>query len=261
MPCIITLILNTFDNSFSSPLPKAKAIKRWSSCRSDPHWADTAVLSLIDDVFSAIHHCPVVVLATARPALLDQWTPRHGRHNSLTLHLDPLGRDATGELLEHLVGAPVPDAVASALFERSGGNPFFLEELVSLLDGEAVAEPGRAAALPDTLRALVAARLDDLTADQRAVLQDASVIGQRGPMMGLREMGRQSIRASTSTPPSPPSWPTRSWSSTASCGRSAPISSGVWRTRPSPRQSGPSATWATGIRAYRSEMGRELHTQ
>jgi class 3 adenylate cyclase/tetratricopeptide (TPR) repeat protein len=158
---------------------------------SDLHWADTAVLSLIDDVFSAIHHCPVVVLATARPALLDQWTPRHGRHNSLTLHLDPLGRDATGELLEHLVGAPVPDAVASALFERSGGNPFFLEELVSLLDGEAVAEPGRVAALPDTLRGLVAARLDNLTADQRAVLQDASVIGQRGPMMGLREMGRQ----------------------------------------------------------------------
>lgn len=158
---------------------------------SDLHWADPAVLSLIDDVFSAIHHCPVVVLATARPALLDQWTPRHGRHNSLTLHLDPLGRAASDELLEHLVGAPVPDAVASALYERSGGNPFFLEELVSLLDGEAVAEPGRVAALPDTLRGLVAARLDDLAPDLRAVLQDASVIGQRGPMVGLREMGRQ----------------------------------------------------------------------
>ncbi|HWJ63863.1 MAG TPA: adenylate/guanylate cyclase domain-containing protein [Acidimicrobiales bacterium] len=158
---------------------------------SDLHWADTAVLSLIDDVFSAIHHCPVVVLATARPALLDQWTPRHGRHNALTLHLDPLGREATGELLEHLVGAPVPDPVAAALFERSGGNPFFVEELVSLLDGEAMAEPGRVATLPDTLRGLVAARLDDLTPAQRGVLQDASVIGQRGPMMGLREMGRQ----------------------------------------------------------------------
>jgi predicted ATPase len=158
---------------------------------SDLHWADSAVLSLIDDVFSAIHHCPVVVLATARPALLDQWTPRHGRHNALTLHLDPLGREATAELLEHLVGAPVPDAVSAALFERSGGNPFFLEELVSLLDGEAVAEPGRVAALPDTLRGLVAARLDDLAPAQRGVLQDASVIGQRGPMLGLREMGRQ----------------------------------------------------------------------
>lgn len=158
---------------------------------SDLHWADSAVLSLIDDVFSAIHHCPVVVLATARPALLDEWTPRHGRHNSMTLHLDPLDREASGDLLEQLVGAPVPGPVADALFERSGGNPFFLEELVSLLDGEAVAEPGRVAALPDTLRGLVAARLDDLNPSLRAVLQDAAVIGQRGPMLGLQEMGRQ----------------------------------------------------------------------
>lgn len=162
---------------------------------SDLHWADPAVLSLIDDVFGAIHHRPVVVLATARPALLDQWTPRHGRHNSLTFHLDPLGREAASELLDHLVGAPVPAAMAEALFERSGGNPFVLEELVSLLDGEAAAEPGRVAALPDTLRGLVAARLDDLNPGVRAVLQDASVIGQRGPMMGLREMSRQLHRA------------------------------------------------------------------
>ncbi|WP_426571254.1 adenylate/guanylate cyclase domain-containing protein [Aquihabitans sp. McL0605] len=158
---------------------------------SDLHWADEAVLTLIDEVFGAIHHCPVVVLATARPALLDQWTPKHGRHNALTLHLDPLGREAAAELLEHLVGAPVPAVVSEALLDRSGGNPFFLEELVSLLDGEAVAEPGRVAALPDTLRGLVAARLDDLSPSLRMVLQDASVIGQRGPMNGLREMNRQ----------------------------------------------------------------------
>lgn len=158
---------------------------------SDLHWADPAVLALIDEVFASVHHRPVVVLATARPALLDQWTPRHGRHNSLTVHLDPLDRESSSELLAHLVGAPVPADTAEALFERSGGNPFFLEELVSLLDGDAVAEPGRVAALPDTLRGLVAARLDDLSPGIRAVLQDASVIGQRGPMVGLREMSRQ----------------------------------------------------------------------
>ncbi|MFN8018409.1 MAG: adenylate/guanylate cyclase domain-containing protein [Acidimicrobiales bacterium] len=157
---------------------------------SDLHWADPAVLELLDDVFATVHHCPVVVLASARPALLDQWTPRHGRHNAITFHLDPLDREAAQELLDHLVGAPVPEPVADALFERSGGNPFFLEELVSLLDGEAAAEPGRVAALPDTLRGLVAARLDDLSASARAVLQDAAVIGQRGPMLGLREMAR-----------------------------------------------------------------------
>jgi len=162
---------------------------------SDLHWADEAVLALIDEVFSVIHHCPVVLLATARPSLLDGWTPASGRHNSLALHLDPLSREAAGILLDHLVGAPVPAVTAQALFERSGGNPFFLEELVSLLDGEAAAEPGRVAALPDTLRGLVAARLDDLSPGVRSVLQDASVIGHRGPMAGLAEMGRQLHRA------------------------------------------------------------------
>ena len=158
---------------------------------SDLHWADDAVLHLVDDVFATVHHRPVVLLATARPALLDRWTPRPGRHNSIVLHLDPLGRPAATELLAALVGGSVPEPVAGAILDRSGGNPFFLEELVSLLDGDAVAEPGRVAALPDTLRGLVAARLDDLSPESRCVLQDASVIGQRGPLVGLRAMARE----------------------------------------------------------------------
>ncbi|MGI8757323.1 MAG: adenylate/guanylate cyclase domain-containing protein [Acidimicrobiales bacterium] len=158
---------------------------------SDLHWADEAVLDLVDDVFSVVHHQPLVLLATARPALLDRWTPKPGRHNSIVLHLDPLGQQATADLLEHLVGAAVPDSVAEAVVERSGGNPFFLEELVSLLDGDATADPGRVADLPDTLRGLVAVRLDDLSPAVRVVVQDASVIGRHGPMEGLREMARQ----------------------------------------------------------------------
>ncbi|QXC63365.1 AAA family ATPase [Aquihabitans sp. G128] len=156
---------------------------------SDLHWADDAVLTLIDDIFATVHHCPIVVLATARPALLDQWTPRPGRHNTLVLHLDPLGREAASALLTSLVGRAVPPEVADVVLDRSGGNPFFLEELVSLLDGAAGAGPN-VATLPDTLRGLVAARLDDLDPSARSILQDAAVIGQRGPVAGLREMAR-----------------------------------------------------------------------
>ncbi len=90
---------------------------------SDLHWADPAVLDLIDDTFAVLHHCPVVILATARPVLLDQWAPRRGRHNSLTLHLDPLDRTSSDELLEHLLGAAPAAATAEALFDRSGGKP------------------------------------------------------------------------------------------------------------------------------------------
>ena len=158
---------------------------------SDLHWADDAVLDLIDDVFATVHHRPVVILATARPALLDRWAAKPGRHNALVLHLDPLEREAAAELLEVLVGSAVSDEVAAELLDRSGGNPFFLEELVSLLDGEEATVAGRMAALPDTLRGLVAARLDDVSPANRTLLQDASVIGQRGPMVGLREMERR----------------------------------------------------------------------
>ncbi len=159
---------------------------------SDLHWADDAVLSLIDDFFATVHHRPIVLVATARPALLDHWSPRPGRHNTLVLHLDPLGRAASAELLESLMGEPVPADLAEVLLDRSGGNPFFMEELVGLLDGAATsAEVSRVAALPDTLRGLVAARLDDLDPMARDVLQNAAVIGQQGPTAGLREMGER----------------------------------------------------------------------
>lgn len=163
---------------------------------SDLHWADDAVLALVDDLFATLGHRPVVVLATARPALLDRWTPRPGRHNTMIVHVEALGRAAAQDLLEHLVGEAVEPQVAELLIDRSGGNPFFLEELVNLLDGAAGASvvADGAEGLPDTLRGLVAARLDDLGPMARAVLQNASVIGQRGPIDGLREMGRQMAR-------------------------------------------------------------------
>lgn len=170
---------------------------------SDLHFADDVVLHLIDDVMAHIHHLPVVVLATARPNLLERWSPRPGRHNSLVFHLDPLDRAATGELLEALSGGPVAEEITAAFHERSGGNPFYVEELVSLLDRPE--HPGgpsrltRAAAfpetLPDTLRGLVAARLDDLDPSVRAVLQDAAVLGSRGTMEALGRMAAQLGRA------------------------------------------------------------------
>ena len=159
---------------------------------SDLHWGDDALLELIDDVVTALHQLPFVVVATARPNLIDRWSPRSGRHNTMVLHLDPLDRAASAEMLERLVGGPVPAEVADVVLARSGGNPFYLEELVPLLggatDGEGAAQ---AAALPDTLRGLVAARLDDLDPHARAVVQNASVIGHHGPVAGLREMGEQ----------------------------------------------------------------------
>lgn len=171
---------------------------------SDLHFADAALLRLIDESMARLHDRPVVVIATTRPTLLERWRPTSGRHNELVLHLDPLDRQASAALLEELVGRTLPEAFARDLLDRSDGNPFFLEELVSLIDVSttdtgsvsvvptdgrpddgAFAHLRRGRSLPVTLQGLVAARLDDLSPDARMVLADASVIGRRGPVDGL----------------------------------------------------------------------------
>lgn len=168
---------------------------------ADLQFADDVVLALLDEVLDILSHQPVVLVGTARPAILDRWRPRAGRYHLVSLNLEPLSRDATAELLGLLRGGPVSDQMASEFHLRSGGNPFYLEELVALLDG--VDDPsehrhghdhqGQAllpSDLPDTLRGVVAARLDDLDPEARSVLQDAAVLGGRGLLEALERMAK-----------------------------------------------------------------------
>jgi len=168
---------------------------------SDLHWADDLVLETIDALLDRLRSAPFVFIATARQELYLRWTVPHGRHNSVTLNLDPLDRAASGYLLGSLVDHEISGELRAALLDRSGGNPFYLEELVALLAedrgaGEAAAiagnagEAGSLTELPDTLRGLVAARLDGLLPGERNVLEDASVWGRSGPIKALEEMVR-----------------------------------------------------------------------
>jgi class 3 adenylate cyclase/tetratricopeptide (TPR) repeat protein len=171
---------------------------------SDLHWADDVVLEMIDTMLERAAGRRVVFIATARSTLFDRWQPHPGRHNTVVLNLDPLGRDAAEELLDALGGRDYPTGLRDVLLDRSGGNPFFLEELVALV-GEQAQTPGSPpgverveitsptlSELPDNLRGLVAARLDGLTVDERRVLADAAVLGRRGEVGGLRIMARES---------------------------------------------------------------------
>ncbi|CAN5750265.1 AAA family ATPase [soil metagenome] len=159
---------------------------------SDLHWADDLVLGLLDEVLERLARLPFLLVGTARPGLPERWSPRAGHHNSVVLHLDPLDRDAAGELLDTLVDQPLAPDLRALLMDRSGGNPFFLEELVALLGDTPAAEVARRDApgleLPDTLRGLVAARLDGLSTAERATLDDAAVWGRRGPVEALARM-------------------------------------------------------------------------
>jgi class 3 adenylate cyclase/tetratricopeptide (TPR) repeat protein len=155
---------------------------------SDLHWADDAVLRLVSAVLERNSRAPFLLLASGRPALSERWTPPHGGHQTAVLHLDPLERDAAAKLLGGLAdgrAAALDERVTADLLDRAGGNPFFLEELVSWL------EETRAAELPDTLRGLVAARIDGLTPTERRVLEDAAVLGSRGRVEWVAEMHRQ----------------------------------------------------------------------
>jgi class 3 adenylate cyclase/tetratricopeptide (TPR) repeat protein len=168
---------------------------------SDLHWADPAVVELIDTMFERLARRPWVLVATARQTIRERWNPRPGRHNAIVVNLDPLETPAASELLESLVGWELPTEVRDALLDRSGGNPFFLEELVALIGEREAAEgfEGEVAspelhALPDTLRGLVAARLDGLSPDERTVLTDAAVLGRRGAVAHLRRINESLIR-------------------------------------------------------------------
>ncbi|MGI9579080.1 MAG: adenylate/guanylate cyclase domain-containing protein [Microthrixaceae bacterium] len=152
---------------------------------ADLHWADDDVLAVIDELLHRMARQPFVLVATARRALQERWSPRPGRFNNLLLNVDPLNRDSVAQLLGYLTDGTLGQDAVDVLLDRSGGNPFYLEELVTLLqDTDGVADIG-AAPLPETLRGLVAARIDGLTSDEQDVLGDAAVWGTSGVVMVL----------------------------------------------------------------------------
>ena len=142
---------------------------------SELHWADQLVLDLVDELLDHMRTLPFVLVGTARPELEERWAPASGRFNQVVLHLDPLPAEAAKQMLTSLLGDEPTAELRDLLLERSGGNPFFIEELVALLGDDV-----RPSELPATLRGLVSARLDALSAAERAVLEDAAVVGRAG---------------------------------------------------------------------------------
>ncbi|HVN52300.1 MAG TPA: adenylate/guanylate cyclase domain-containing protein, partial [Acidimicrobiales bacterium] len=161
---------------------------------SDLHWADQLVLDLVATLVERLARERFVLVATARQSVTDRWTAPTGRHNTMMVNLDPLDAQAAGELLDALLDADVPAPLRGLLLDRSGGNPFFLEELVALIGEGDLSETGlldgtaTLGELPDTLRGLVAARIDSLGPAERGSLEDASVWGRTGPVKALATM-------------------------------------------------------------------------
>ncbi len=163
----------------------------------DLHWADDALLSFLEHLADWSDGVPLLIVCTARPELHEQhpnWAA--GLRNAITINLAPLTDEETARLLASLLErAVLPADTQRALLERAGGNPLYAEEFVRLLtDHESGSRGLGEVALPDSVQALIAARLDTLSADRKSLLQDASVMGKLFWAGALAEMGGRDAR-------------------------------------------------------------------
>jgi hypothetical protein len=142
----------------------------------DLHWADDTLLDFVDHLAEWVSGVPVLIVATARPELLDRrpgWGG--GKRNATTLSIPPLSEVETSKLLANVLDRAVLDAeTQQAVLRRAEGNPLYAAEYARMLaDHE-----GEDLPLPETVQGLIAARIDGLPAAEKALLQDASVLGK-----------------------------------------------------------------------------------
>jgi class 3 adenylate cyclase/tetratricopeptide (TPR) repeat protein len=134
----------------------------------DVHWAEPTLLDLLEYVAGFSSSAPILLLCVARPDLLESrpsWAAP--RPNATVVSLQPLSEQASRELVERLLGQD-----ADRVIQAAEGNPLFVEQLVAIRteDGEV--------AVPPTLQALLAARIDRLEPDERAGVERAAVEGR-----------------------------------------------------------------------------------
>jgi predicted ATPase len=152
----------------------------------DLHWLDAASDAYLAQIIEATGASRGLTLVNFRPEYRAKWmqTPSYER-----LPLVPLGADAVREMLADLLGNDASvTGLASFVHQRAAGNPFFVEEIVQTLIETGVLEGGKGAyrlvraasdvALPATVQAVLAARIDRLPEREKRLLQQASVIGK-----------------------------------------------------------------------------------
>ncbi len=155
----------------------------------DLHWADAAMLEFLEHLVDWSSGVPLLLVCTASPELFDRvsgWGG--GKRNSTSLSLSPLANDEIARLLSGLLSqAVLPAETQTALLERCGGNPLYAEEFVRMLgdrgilrrrEGRVKLASDAEIPVPETVQALIAARLDSLTPGLKTILHDAAVMGK-----------------------------------------------------------------------------------
>jgi tetratricopeptide (TPR) repeat protein len=138
----------------------------------DLHWGDLPTVKLVDAALRDLENGPLMVLAFARPEVHDIFPKLWEEREVQEVRLGGLTRKAAERLAREVLGSDVAAETVAKIVERADGNAFYLEELI-----RAVAE-GRGAELPETVVAMVEARLAKLDPEARRVLRAGSVFGQ-----------------------------------------------------------------------------------
>ncbi|HLY14017.1 MAG TPA: adenylate/guanylate cyclase domain-containing protein [Candidatus Limnocylindrales bacterium] len=171
----------------------------------DLQWADTGLLDFIDYLLDWSKSFPILVVTLARPELLDRrpdWGA--GRRNLIGISLEPLPEAAIRELLNGLVHG-LPEAAVRSIVTRADGVPLYAVEIVRMLVAEGRLEEADGVYrivgdlgdlhVPESLHALIAARLDTIDPTDRAILQDAAVLGQTFSLAALSSLTSEPVAA------------------------------------------------------------------
>src|SRR4051812_12091713 len=169
----------------------------------DMQWADESLLDFVEYLLDWSRNHPILVITLARPELLERRpTWGAGQRSFTSLYLDPLAPQAMEALLSGLVPG-LPDTLRRRILDRAEGVPLYAVETVRMLldrglllqEGSAYTVVGRVDELevPETLHALIAARLDGLSPDERRLLHDAAVLGKTFPKNALRALAGDEV--------------------------------------------------------------------
>jgi class 3 adenylate cyclase/tetratricopeptide (TPR) repeat protein len=140
----------------------------------DIHWAEPKLLDLLEYLAGWTHEAPIVLLCLARPDLLDTRPEWLTSQNGTGISLSPLTKEESDALLGEIGQQwPLDSAARARIIEAAEGNPLYVEQMAAML-----AEGAPLDAIPPSIHALIAARLDRLPAEEREVLERAAVAGK-----------------------------------------------------------------------------------
>jgi class 3 adenylate cyclase/tetratricopeptide (TPR) repeat protein len=177
----------------------------------DIHWGERTFLDLVEHVADWSRGSSILLLCMARSELLDvrpAWGG--GKPNAITVSLEPLSEDESESLIANLLGtAGLPQDVEERIVETAEGNPLFVEQTLAMLidEGLVARKDGKwvpvgdlsTVTVPPSIQALLAARLDRLTAKERTVLEAAAVVGKQFFVGAVRDLVPDEVGARVAT--------------------------------------------------------------